>query len=120
MLSITPPEEAGAPYSISGLFADDTGAITLKIENNQMIVGADNWDVEWKGKTLTIWKSPRNISLVLTLYPPSIIVVERLEMELDGVKLSCDKEFTNIVVNGLSMKMAKATVQGKNAGITIP
>lgn len=120
VFSVTPPSEEGAPYSVSALFADDTGAITLKIDNNQMSVGADNWDVEWKGKTLTIRKSPRNISLVMTLYPPRRIVIEKLEMELDGVKISTDSQFTNLMVSGCLMKMQKGTFRGEGAGISVP
>jgi hypothetical protein len=119
VFSITPPVEQGAPYNIAGLFADDTGAITLKIEDNHMIIGADNWDVRWQGKTLTILKSPRNISLKMTLYPPHRIVIEKLEMELDGVKLSAGAGTTKISTDRFEMEMQKATVLGPDGGIRI-
>lgn len=85
VLSILPPEFQGEPYRISGLFADDTGATTLKIVENQWIAGADNWDVEWVGSTLTIRKGVGDIVLVLKTEPPRKLTVERLSMQINGI-----------------------------------
>lgn len=85
VLSILPPEFQGETYRISGLFADDTGATTLRIVENQWIAGADNWDVEWVGKTLTIRKGAGEIVLVLKTEPPQRLIVERISMQINGI-----------------------------------
>ncbi|MCE0925991.1 hypothetical protein [Pseudomonas monteilii] len=92
VLSILPPEFPGETYRISGLFADDTGATTLKIVDNQWTAGADNWDVEWVGSTLTIRKGPRDIVLVLKTVPPTKLIVERLNMQINGIHVVGDAE----------------------------
>lgn len=95
VLSILPPEFPGEPCRVSGLFADDTGATTLRIDNNQWLAGADNWDVEWIGKTLTIRKGPGDIVLVLKTLPPRKLIVERLSMHINGIHVAGnDKEMT--------------------------
>lgn len=90
VLSILPPEFAGEANRISGLFADDTGATTLRIDQNQWIAGADNWDVEWVGNTVTVRKGPGDIVLVLKTYPPKKIVVERLNMLINDIHVRGD------------------------------
>ncbi|WP_286775817.1 MULTISPECIES: hypothetical protein [unclassified Pseudomonas] len=92
VLSILPPEFQGETYRISGLFADDTGATTLRIVENQWIAGADNWDVEWVGNTLTIRKGHGDIVLVLKTIPPKKLIVERLKMEINGIHIVGNSE----------------------------
>ena len=90
LLSVRGPETPGAPYRLSGFFADDTGEITLKIEDNVWSAGADNWDVECKGPLITIRNGPRLISLVLRQEPPIRLVVERINMTFEGIHLRGD------------------------------
>lgn len=85
VLSINNPENEHEPFLLSGRFCDDTGAATLKIENNVWFVGADNWDVECKGPRIIIRKGLGDIVLVLKSEPPTRLLVERLNMEFEGV-----------------------------------
>ena len=87
LLSIRGPEAPGAPYRLSGFFADDTGDITLKITDNHWSAGADNWDVECVGPLVTIRNGPRLISLVLRQEPPTRLVIERINMAFEGILL---------------------------------
>jgi hypothetical protein len=106
VLSILPPEFTGEPCRVSGLFADDTGATTLRIDQNQWIAGADNWDVEWVGNTLTIRKGLGDIVLVLKTYPPKRLVVERLNMQINDIHIKGDAKemsFSNDGVKFLSL-----------------
>lgn len=102
VLSVMPPEAAGSPHRISGLFTDDTGAITLRIEENQWIAGADNWDVEWVGRTVTIRNGPGQIVLVMTTIPPNKLIVERLNMSINGVSLLGNKDELKITTDGVN------------------
>ncbi len=87
LLSVREPEAPGTPYRLSGLFADDTGEITLKIEDNVWSAGADNWDVECVGPLITIRNGPRLICLVLRQEPPQRLVVERINMVFERIHL---------------------------------
>ena len=100
IFSVLPPEEVGSPFRLSGFFADDTGAITLKIEENQWIAGADNWDVEWVGKTVTIRKGHGDIVLVMTTIPPNKLIVEKLNMLVNGVHLVGTKDTLKVSFDG--------------------
>jgi hypothetical protein len=87
LLSLGGPEAPGAPYRLSGFFADDTGDITLKITDNVWSAGADTWDVECVGPLVTIRNGPRLISLVLRQEPPTRLVIERIDMAFEGIHL---------------------------------
>lgn len=87
ILSIKPPEAPSQPYQLSGRFADDTGDITLKIEDNVWSAGADNWDVECIGPRITIRNGLRDIALTLKAEPPTRLIVEKLNMQFEGILL---------------------------------
>ncbi|EOG7617962.1 hypothetical protein ACLIND_003456 [Vibrio cholerae] len=92
VLSIKNPSLPNEPYLLSGRFCDDAGEATLKIEDNVWSVGADCWDVECEGATITIRKDLGNIVLELRSEPPHKLVVERLDMEFEGVYFKGNKE----------------------------
>ena len=102
ILSLSNPEEEGSPYLISGRFGDETGAATLKIENNIWSVGADNWDVECVGSRITIRKGPGDIVLVLKSEPPYRLIVERLNMEFEGMYFRGNTEKLEISYDGIN------------------
>lgn len=85
VLSINNPEEENAPYRLTGRFCDDAGEATLKIDNNVWSVGADNWDVECIGPRITIRKGLGDIVLILKSEPPRRLIVERINMQFEGV-----------------------------------
>jgi len=87
LLAVSPPKEPGQPVLLSGLFADGNGKVTLTIEDNVFSVDSDNWDVECVGPRITIRSAHRDISLILKMEPPTGLVVERLDMQFQGVFL---------------------------------
>ena len=102
ILSINSPEEEHEPFRLSGRFCDDAGAATLKIEDNVWSVGADNWDVECEGPRITIRKGPGDIVLVLRSEPPEKLVVERLNMEFEGMFFRGSKDLLEISNDGIN------------------
>jgi hypothetical protein len=85
VISVKPPSQDGESFLLSGRFCDDTGQATLKIENNVWSVGDDCWDVECEGASITIRKDFGKIALVIKSVPPHKLIVERLDMEFEGV-----------------------------------
>jgi len=96
ILAIRPPEAPSQPYRLSGRFADETGEITLKIEDNIWSAGADNWDVECIGPRITIRSGPRNVALILKAEPPTRLVIEKLNMQFEGVFLRGESDLLEI------------------------
>jgi hypothetical protein len=80
ILSIDPPEQPGAPYSISGEFYDDSGNLLFIIDKNEWVGSIDHWDIETVGRTITIRKGPGKIALRITALPPKGIGIERADM----------------------------------------
>ena len=85
ILSINNPDQDHEPFKLSGRFCDDAGEATLKIEDNIWSVGADYWDVECEGPKITIRKGLGDIVLVIKSEPPEKLIIERLNMEFEGV-----------------------------------
>lgn len=92
VLSINSPEHEHEPFRLSGRFCDDAGEATLKIEDNVWSVGADYWDVECEGPRITIRKGLGDIVLQVKSEPPEKLIVERLNMEFEGVYLRGSKD----------------------------
>ena len=101
ILSLKPPEALGQPYRLSGFFADNSGQVTLKIEDNVWSAGADNWDVECVGPRITIRSNPREITLVLRSEPPYRLVVERLNMQFEGIHLRGEEGTLQVSFDGV-------------------
>lgn len=120
ILSINPPEAPSAPYRLSGRFADKDGDITLKIEDNAWSAGADNWDVECIGPRITIRNGPRDIALILKAEPPTRLVVERLNMQFEGVFLRGRNEQLEISSDGNRWsRFTACSIQSCAVGISL-
>lgn len=85
-LSMEPPEQIGAPCQLSAEFRNASGLTVLKIERNELVVPAFNWDVEFEGPRLTIRNASREIALALRT-DEDILEVERLAMVALGVSV---------------------------------
>lgn len=68
------------PGSISAIFTDSQGIMTLQLYQNEWIGSLDAWDIEVVGAMITVRRKMGEIVLKLRLDPPGRIVVERLDM----------------------------------------
>jgi hypothetical protein len=82
-----PPESAPSPYLLSGQFSDDTGNITLEIDENEWKATTDNWDIDCIGSCIKIRSGKRQVSLILKSEPPKHLIIEQLNMEFEGILL---------------------------------
>jgi len=85
LFQIEKPEEDGSPFLLSGFFSDSKGNVSLKIVSNEWQASSNNWDVEVSGSAITIREAKGDIHLKLVVEPPHKIIVERLNMFLDGM-----------------------------------
>ncbi|MEE4694763.1 hypothetical protein V2K91_05885 [Pseudomonas alliivorans] len=108
LLSISPPEEDGAPIQLSGIFSDATGASTLKIENNVWSAGDENWDVEVKGATIKLLRGLGDIALQLRVSPPHSLYVERIDMQVEKYYLKGNDRELRFSQDGKSWSLLQA------------
>ncbi|WP_082061111.1 hypothetical protein [Pseudomonas sp. MRSN 12121] len=118
MLSVSPPEEPGAPFLLSGFLADATGATTLKIVDNVWSAGDSNWDVEVVGPLITIRRGPGDIALQVRAIPPHAISIERIDMQFEGYFLQGDEDSLRISMDGKSLHTC-STVAMRDCGVGI-
>ncbi|CED72182.1 putative uncharacterized protein [Aliivibrio wodanis] len=91
ILSIEPPEDGSGFPSLTGTFTKDDGSVLFSIENNEWQGCNDAWDIEFKGRELTIKTSAKKVALKLRLNPPKEIEVITLDLRIEDCHLYCDE-----------------------------
>ncbi|MFP5500736.1 MAG: HNH endonuclease [Gammaproteobacteria bacterium] len=119
LLSFSPPKDAGGPVLLSGFLADSSGAITLKIVDNEWYAGDENWDVEVSGPKITIRRGLGDIALQIRVQPPHALIVEKIEMVFEGYFLSGDEKSLRFSRDGKSWNsLQEVGVEGCDVGIS--
>lgn len=91
LIKIEPPEENEGPFRLSALFYDRSGKEIFRIAQNEWQGPITNWDIEIKGRTITVRDAPREIILVIHAEPPNKLVVEELSMFYKGARITASK-----------------------------
>jgi hypothetical protein len=87
ILRIDPPDENGAPFSLSGIFCDDEGNEIFRIIKNEWLGSINNWDIEITGNAITIRRDLRKIALKIVSRPPQDLVIEVIDMKFRDVQI---------------------------------
>jgi hypothetical protein len=96
LFKVEPPEEVGAPFRLSGFFCDSRGKISLQIIENEWLASSKNWDVEVSSSAITIREAKGDIHLKLIANPPDKIVVDQLNMFLNGHFFEANGDFLRV------------------------
>jgi len=109
LLEIEPPESAGTPFRLSGIFYDQSGKQIFRIVQNEWQGPIANWDIETKGRRVIIRRAPRQITLQIRSAPPNSLIIERLDLFYKGAHVIGEegKQITAIAPDG-------STIQGAN------
>jgi hypothetical protein len=87
LLGFYPPEESGAPPRLNGRFQDDAGQTILEIADNIWHGNLSNtWDIQTKGKEITIRRDKNQIALRIVVDPPLGIHVTHLNMRYGSTR----------------------------------
>lgn len=87
-------------YFINAKFWDSNGVQNLTIVNNEWQVQTDEiWDLEVKGNTITIREKHRKPSLVFTLSDNNLLTIDKIDMKVRGLHISCDQDTLSINSN---------------------
>lgn len=98
ILRIDPPEAAGAPYRLSGLFCDSEGGLIANIVHNEIRYSSTGWDVVLEGSKITFREGVGRICLVLLTVPDRGLRFERIDMSWAGCRILADAN--SITING--------------------
>ena len=77
-------------------FSDQAGNVSLVIEDNEWRAATTAWDIEVKGKNITIREAHSVIHLVLRVDPPKALIVERLNMSFAGLHFEANGNFLRV------------------------
>jgi len=91
ILGAKPPEEPGGPFRLTAILSNKTGDETLRVVENEWRAPSTLWDVEVKGRRLTIRNAGRDVALVIRTDPPDLLTIESLEMLYRGALIRCDE-----------------------------
>lgn len=70
----------------------------LSVDNNELMMVSDLWDIQFVGQQLTLHQAAREILVRLRFEPPSRVVVSRARMMCNGVLIDVDED--TIRING--------------------
>lgn len=120
VFSIRPPEAPGAPFRLSAHLTNREGTQALEIVDNEWRSGITTWDVELVGQRITLRDAPGEIILVLRVNPPQGLVLERLNMYVDGVHIQADESHLEVGAQGRATFTAySAEISSSQVGIEI-
>lgn len=120
LFSIKPPEEPESPFLFSGMFTDSNGEVSLVIEDNEWQAFTTAWDIEVKGNSITIREDHRIIHLVLRTDPPRELIVERLNMQLAGLRFEADGNLLRVTLpNGAISDFTSCIADNCRVGLAL-
>lgn len=89
LLGIAYPGDHAAPLGITCDLKDDRNVSLLKLDNNELIIGADHYDVEMSRTELIIRRKLGNIVLKMTTNRLDEVEITHLEASVAGGSISC-------------------------------
>ena len=120
LFEIRQSEEDGAPFRLSGFFSDSSGKVSLQIVENEWLANSNNWDVEVSGGSIKIREKKGDIHLRLITNPPDKLIVDRLNMFLNGYLVEANGDFLRIHnPQGGTMEFTSCIADNCQIGISV-
>jgi hypothetical protein len=98
LVSVAPPELPGAPLRVNAAFKDEAGLTVCQIVDNEIVLRASHWDIEFIGPRLIVKHAPDVVALGLTTFPGQGIRIDALNMVHDGRRVRVTEDGT-VVLN---------------------
>jgi len=96
LFQITPPDEDGGPILLNGTFNNRHGHRVLEIVDNEWRVNSGKWDLEYIGTRLIIKDRIGDgvyiPSFQVNLELPHTIVVEKINTQIEGMRIRGDEK----------------------------
>lgn len=119
LFKIERSEENGL-FMLSGTFCNPKGEITLRIVENEWFAQESNWDVEVAGGKLIVRGAKGDIHLKLVADPPETIIVDRLNMYLEGYSFEAKGDFFRVITpDGQSLESTLLLMDNCRVGLAL-
>ncbi len=96
IISIGDPEEVGSPYQLNAVLRDSSGRILFRIQDNELKIGIDRFDITMTGRRITIHEESRNIALIMNLVLNQEIHIERVSMPIHDCWLIAQEDYCEL------------------------
>lgn len=96
---------------------DEYNRQVLRIRNNELVYVPDSWDIELRGRTLTVREAARRILIDIQFEPPDRIVVTRGRLLCNGVEVLVRPD--HILVTNNSTIISNCRAEGVGGGLLI-
>lgn len=80
------------------LFNTDNELI-VQVLDNELVFSAEQWDVEFEGRRLTVRHAPRNIFVSIKFDPPGRIILDRAHISRNGIEVEIHPDRVFLVNN---------------------
>lgn len=111
VVSISSPEEEGAPYTVNACILDFGGNKVLEIVENELRAYTSNWDCELIGGALTIRNAPRSIGLRARLEPGIGMRLEEFAVRHGSVDVWAKGGFVYAVLGDCAFELADIEIE---------
>lgn len=122
ILSIKNPIEEGDTFLMSGIFFNLEGEKSFEIKDNEWFGEIDNWDIECIGKRIIIKENEKDTTLIIRQEPPSVFIIEKIDMLLNNTRIIGDENTLKITVNNsqiTGVNISNSTFIGKKIGVNV-
>jgi hypothetical protein len=96
VISIGRSQYKERPFSLNMDLRDRDGNKSLEIQNNEFIHYNSNCDLKAEGRFIEIRSKPYCVNIRLALYPPRELVVEKLTMLYNHVRIDATEKWIQI------------------------
>lgn len=96
---------------------DENNLPLLRLVGNRLAYRTDAWDIEFKGRLLTVREAARKISFEIEFSPPGQIIIHRARLLCNGVEILVRK--SHIFVVNSSALLDGCTAHGVPIGLQI-
>jgi hypothetical protein len=94
-------------FLLSAFFYNSKGEKSLEIIDNEWFAFNDNWDIVVEGNTILIREKLGQVCLELISNPPDLITINRLNMQIENLKIFGNPDYFEIYDNdNLIMKLS--------------
>lgn len=119
ILKISPPEEMGAPYRLSGNFYDKIGKMIFSIKENEWVGEVTNFDINYVGGRIIIKNSYNETALQILCDPPRRLIIEKINLYYKGAKIIGDQNSLEFRTKSQNVKFKTIGYKYISAGIRI-
>lgn len=96
---------------------DEENNLVLRVKDNEVVVDAGQWDVEWVGRTITIRQGLKRIFLKIKFKPPGVVLIEKGTILFNGIEILIGRDY--FYNSNQDFLMQRCSVTNSNVAISV-